>query len=316
MMQIALITTGAGAAAALLFASVASSSLLSIVLFYFAPLPLLIAAIGWSHWAGAIAAIGAASALAAIFGSVFFIAFIVSVGLPAWWLGYLAMLARPLPGQANAWEWYPTGRIVVWAAMLAAGVVSVGILNFGSDLEAFRTSMHQALERMIRWQTQEPPNTGFDRNALVDFLIYAIPPAAAVLTTITNILNVWLAARIVKFSGMLRRPWPDLQATEFPRAVNLLLGAAIAASFLGGLLGIISTTFAASLTTAYSILGFAVLHALTRGLGSRAFILGGAYAAVMVFGWPVLALFLLGLADTFLALRTRIPPRRGPPATT
>ena len=56
MMQIVLVGLGAGAAAALLFASVASGSLAAIVLFYLAPLPILIAALGWSHLAGLIAA--------------------------------------------------------------------------------------------------------------------------------------------------------------------------------------------------------------------------------------------------------------------
>ncbi len=60
MMQIVLVGLGAGAASALLFASVASGSPLSILLFYLAPLPILIAAIGWSHWAALIAALAAA----------------------------------------------------------------------------------------------------------------------------------------------------------------------------------------------------------------------------------------------------------------
>src|SRR3954468_19081192 len=122
MTQIALIGIGAGAASALLFASVASGSMLSIFLFYVAPLPILIAALGWSHWAAVIAALGAATALAAVFGGVFFLAFMAGTGLPAWWLGYLAMLARPAAvGGANAsLEWYPSGRLVLWAAAFAA----------------------------------------------------------------------------------------------------------------------------------------------------------------------------------------------------
>jgi len=46
MMQIFLIGLSAGAASALLFASVASGSPLSVLLFYLAPLPILIAAMG------------------------------------------------------------------------------------------------------------------------------------------------------------------------------------------------------------------------------------------------------------------------------
>ena len=63
MMQIAFIGIGAGVAAALLFASVTSGSWLSILLFYLAPLPILIAGLGWSHWAALIAALPARSAL-------------------------------------------------------------------------------------------------------------------------------------------------------------------------------------------------------------------------------------------------------------
>ena len=55
MVQLILIGVSAGAAAGLLFASVASGSPLSVPLFYLAPLPILIAAIGWSHWAALIA---------------------------------------------------------------------------------------------------------------------------------------------------------------------------------------------------------------------------------------------------------------------
>ena len=55
MVQILLVAMGAGAAAALLFASVASGSLIATLLFYLAPLPILIAAIGWSHLAGLVA---------------------------------------------------------------------------------------------------------------------------------------------------------------------------------------------------------------------------------------------------------------------
>src|SRR6476619_2755422 len=74
MIQVLLIGLGAGAAAALLFASVASGSPISVVLFYLAPLPILIAALGWSHWAALIAAVVASASLAAIFGSFFFFA--------------------------------------------------------------------------------------------------------------------------------------------------------------------------------------------------------------------------------------------------
>src|ERR1700710_1427565 len=109
MVQAILIGVSAGAATALLFASVASGSALSVPLFYLAPLPILIAALGWSHWAALIAAVVASAGLAAVFGGLFFLAFLVGVGLPAWWLGYLALLARPT-ATPGVLEWYPVGH--------------------------------------------------------------------------------------------------------------------------------------------------------------------------------------------------------------
>jgi hypothetical protein len=323
MMQFGLIGIGAGAAAALLFASVTSGAWLSIPLFYLAPLPIMIAGLGWSHWAALLAALTGALALAVAFGPVFFFSFLAGAGLPAWWLGYLAMLARPLGnGGAAALEWYPPGRLVVWAAVLGGLVVVVAIPNFGFDAESFRAGLRQALTHILRVDTEVPTNAPLttpgvsNTSRLVDFLVAAIPPAAAVLATITNVLNLWLAARIVTFSGLLKRPWPPLAAMTFPRTLAAALAIAVALSFVGSLIGIVAGVVSASLLMAYGVLGFAVLHAITRGMASRIFLLGGVYAAVLVLGWPVLALCLLGLIDAAIDLRTRIAPTRGPPAPT
>lgn len=319
MMQLGLVGLGAGAAAALLFASVTSGSWLSIVLFYLAPLPIMIAGLGWSHWAAMAAALTGAAALGLVFGAVFFFAFLAGAGIPAWWLVYLAMLARPVAERGPAatpdstlLEWYPPGRLVVWSAVLATLVVLVAIPNFGLDAESFSRGLRSALSRML------PLDTGASDNAarLLDFMVVAIPPAAAVLATITNAVNLWLAGRVVKFSGRLTRPWPDLAGMTFPRQTAVALAIAVALSFLDGLLGIVAGVFAAALVMAYGLLGFAVMHAITRGMASRVFLLGGVYAAVMVFGWPVLALCVLGLIDLAIDLRGRVAGRRGPPAPT
>ena len=125
MMQIVLIGLGAGAAAALLFASAMSGAGLAVVLSILAPLPIMIAAMGWSHWAGLLAAVVAAAMLGAVSGLFAFVTFLATAGLPAWWLGYLALLGRPVAnGGATHMEWYPPGRLVLWAAVLGGAVAS------------------------------------------------------------------------------------------------------------------------------------------------------------------------------------------------
>ena len=282
----------------------------------------MIAGLGWSHWSALIAALVGALALGIAFGPLFFFLFLAVAGLPAWWLGYLAMLARPAGNGAAALEWYPPGRLVVWAAMLGGLIVVVAIPKFGLDTESFRAGLRHALTQILRVETDTPANAPLavpgvnNADRLIDFLVAAIPPAAAVLATITNVVNLWLAGAIVKFSGRLNRPWPALSAMTFPRALIAALAIAMGLSFVGSLIGIAAGVFSASLLMAYGILGFAVLHAITRGMASRIFLLAGVYTAVIVLGWPVLALCLLGLVEAVVDLRARIAATRGPPART
>ena len=300
MMQIVLIGLGAGAAATLLFASVVSGSLAAIFLFYLAPLPILIAALGWSHWAGLIAAATAALAIGILSGSFFVSVSVIAFG--AWWLGYLSLLARPAAnGGGDAVEWYPVGRLVLWAAIIGTLIVVAAIPNFGTDQQSLQAGLRKVYERILRDQS------------VIDMLVIAVPPAAAVFSTLTNIFNLWLAGRIVKVSGRLRRPWPDLAAMTLPTSSMVALAAAIAGSFLPDLVGILAGVLAASLLMAFGILGFAVLHAITRGLGSRIILLTGAYAAAIIFFWPLLAIAMLGLAENAFNIRAHVMSKRGPP---
>ena len=296
-----------------------SGSWLSIPLFYLAPLPIMIAGLGWSHWAAMTAALAGALGLGAVFGAVFLLAFAAGAGFPAWWLSYLAMLARPVAvtngsGQgAESFEWYPPGRLVVWAAVLGVLVVIIAIPNFGVDADSFRAGLRDALNAIMRVNNGTPARAGSNTERLLEILVNAIPPAAAVLATITNLLNLWLAARVVKFSGRLARPWPQLSSMSFPPLMTPALAVAIVLSFLDGMLGIVGGIVAASLLLAYGVLGFAVLHAITQGMSARPFVLSVTYAGVILLGWPMLALCLLGLVDTAIGLRARVSAKRGPP---
>jgi len=322
MKNFVLVAVAAALAAALLFASVTSGTLLSIPLFYLAPLPIMIAGLGWGHWVALTAALTGASILGIAFGVVFLFAFLAGAGVPSWWLSYLAMLARPASGNAHqrTLEWYPTGRLVVWAAILAALAVIVAIPNLGTDGESFRAGLHDAIARMLRVQVGTPTDTplalpgGGNPERFINFLVTVIPATAAVLATLTNLVNLWLAGRVVKFSGRLARPWPQISAMRFPRLLIIALAIAIGLSFTGGLIAIIAGVVSASLLMAYGVLGFAVLHAITQGMNGRAFLLAGTYLAVLLIGWLVLALCVLGVLDAAIDLRGRIARKRGPPA--
>jgi hypothetical protein len=319
MIAILVIALAAGAASALMFASIVSGALISLVLFYLAPLPLMVAALGWGPLAATIGGITAASGLGLIFGLPYCIAFAVTVALPAWWLGHLALLGRPLPHVASgngaapvapALEWYPVGRILLWIAGFAILTTIAALLTLGSDADSITGALRRGLLRILGPRDAESAG---DVERWVHALVVVAPAAATTVAMMTLTLNLWLAARITATSARLHRPWPDLRSAALPPMTLVALSAALAFCFAGGLTALLAQIVATALMLAYAFTGFAVLHTLTLALKSRAFLLSCIYVIVMMFGWPVLAMVALGVTDAVFGIRQRYLRTRPPP---
>ena len=325
MMPFVLIALIAGAASALMFASIISGALISLVLFYLAPLPLMVAAIGWGPLCASLGGIAAAIGLGALFGLPYCIAFAVTVALPAWWLGHLVLLSRPVgkiavgpvapEGAADApaepeLEWYPVGRILLWLAGFAALTTMAALLTLGTDADTILGTLRRGLMRLIR--ATDPQSSG-EAGQFVDALVRIAPAGATIIAMMTLTLNLWLSAKVTATSGRLRRPWPDMMTAELPPMTLVALCIALAFCFTGGLLAIVAQIVAAALMMGYALTGFAVLHTLTLALKNRALWLGSTYAVVVVFGWPVIAMVILGLADAVFGFRGRFLRSRQPP---
>ena len=312
MIATVLIALAGGCASALMFASIASGAPVSLLLLYLAPLPLMVIAVGWGPLSATIASAAASFALAAIFGIPYGIGYIVSVALPSWWLGHLVLLGRPAASSGNGaaapdLEWYPVGRILVWIAGFASLTTFAALLTLGPDAPAIIAAMKQGLLRIV-----EIRGTSGDENVL-DALVTIMPACAVIGIIITLTINLWLAGKITAMSGRLRRPWPDLKTAALPKAALAALCVAAACTLAGGLLAILAEIVASALMMAYGFAGFAVLHTLTLALKSRALWLGSAYAAVVLFVWPVIAVVVLGLADAVFGFRQRYLRRQPPP---
>jgi hypothetical protein len=314
---IILIALAAGCASATMFASIISGALISLLLVYLAPLPLMLAAIAWGPLAAAIGGIGAAAVLGAIFGLPYGLAYAISVALPAWWLGHLALLGRPLQaspssadGVADKLEWYPVGRILLWIVGFAAVTTFAALLTLGTDASSITAALRRFLLRILDHSDVIP---SAEVEQWIDWLVTMAFAGAAIFSVMTLSLNLWLAAKVAATSGRLRRPWPDLPATALPPMALGVLCAAIAFCFVGGLVAILAQIVTAAVMMAYAFTGFAVLHTLTLQLKSRAFWLCSAYAIVLAFEWPVIAVALLGLADAVFGFRARFLRTRPPP---
>ncbi|HVV40199.1 MAG TPA: hypothetical protein VHC94_03950 [Nitrobacter sp.] len=311
-----LIALAAGCASALMFASIASGALISLVLFYLSPLPLMVAAMGWGPLTAALGGTLAALALGAIFSSSYGLAFALTIALPAWWLGHLALLGREVgppsaPGAPPALEWYPLGRILIWIAAFAALTTIGALLTLGLDAATITATLRRGLLRILGVKDGTTPSSGAE--TVIDALIAMAPAAAAIITMLTLTLNLWLAGKVTATSGRLHRPWPDMKAAALPPLTLAALAFALAICFAGGLPAIMAQIVVAALMMAYALVGFAVLHTLTLALKARPLWLSCTYAIMLVFGWPVVAMAALGLADAIFGLRQRYLQRHTPP---
>lgn len=320
MIAIVAIAIAAGAASALMFASVVSGALISLALFNLAPLPLMVAAIGWGPLTAAIGGIAATIAFGFLFGPAFAFQYATATALPAWWLGHLALLGRPVPSAAagangaappaSTMEWYPTGRLLLWIVVIAALLALATLLMIGTDADAIKAAMKRGLSRIVRMFAAR--GIAID-DGTMDLMAAIAPAGFPTGPVFTLTINLWLAAKIAVTSGRLNRPWPDVRAAALPPMTLVVLCVAIAFCFTGGLFAIIAKVVTGALLAAYALTGLAVLHTLTLGSSNRLMWLILSYAVTVVLIWPLLAMALLGLADALFGLRERFMRTRPPP---
>ena len=194
MIATVLIALAGGCASALMFASIISGALSSLLLLYLAPLPLMVVALGWGPLAATIASAAASFALAAIFDIPHGIGYVISVALPAWWLGHLALLGRPVASSGNgaavpAIEWYPVGHILVWIAGFASLSTFCALLMLGTDATAILAALKQGLLRIL-----EIRGSTVDEKVL-DALVTIMPACAVIGIFVTLTINLWLAEK-------------------------------------------------------------------------------------------------------------------------
>jgi hypothetical protein len=320
MIAIVAIAIAAGSASALMYASTISRVRLSLVLVYLSPLPLMVAAIGWGPLSAAMGGIAAACALGLLFGLPYAIGFVLIAALPAWWLGHLVMLGRPIANAAHigngaapaapAMEWYPTGRLLLWISGFAVLITMTLLLMIGSDAAEISSTMKRSMLGVFKEGGIE---ISADMDRAVDLFVAIVPTFAAIFFMKMLTVNLWLAAKISATSGRLNRPWPDFRSTALPPMTLVALCVALAFCFTGGTPALLAQVLTSALLMAYALTGFAVLHTLTLASPSRAIWLGLTYAIVLAFAWLLLIMAVLGLADTIFGFRERFMRTRPPP---
>jgi hypothetical protein len=299
---------GAGLVSALLFAVVITGSPLALLLSYAAPLPVFVAALGWRHRAGLVAAIAGALALSVALRFQGGLAFAIGIALPAWGIAYLSLLGRT--DERGVTEWYPLGRLLLWIAGTSALVTLVGAIAIAGDHEAYRTAMERSISSVLSGSVPglPPPNlpAGISVADMASMLATWAPFLAGASFVPMLAANLWMAAKAVNLSGRLPRPWPMLAATNLPREALFVSGAALAFSMLPGFIGFFGMAILGAMAAAFMINGLAGIHELSIGRPMRAGILISLYLGLLVGATillPLIAIF--GFIDCLLRLRER-----------
>lgn len=314
--MIPIVGIGAGLVAALLFSVVITGSPLAVILYSAAPLPIFIAALGWNHRAGLAAIVAGGLAVAVALTPSAGLAFAIIIALPAWWIAYLALLARS--DGHGVTEWYPLGHLMVWIAGTAALATLASAMAMTTDYEAYRTVIARIIENLLNEMVRSrlvtlSPDVRLPELALS--LASAVPFGIGASFVTTIAINLWLSAKAVQVSGRLPRPWPFIPSTSLPRPALVLLALSLLVAALDGFVGVAGAALAGALLAAFMFSGLATLHDLSRGKSWRTPLLISVYVALIVMQaifTPLLAL--VGIVDSLLGLRRRAAPPPPPTA--
>jgi hypothetical protein len=289
--------------------SVATQSLLRVLLLGLAPLPLF--ASGLSAGKLACLATGLTGAVIVTLGltPAWGGAYLAAAALPATILVWQALRARPTP---EGTLWYPGGDLLLWLAGIGIagviGTVSYCALFEGGLVQAIRHGLDYAVERGVMPQ-------GLAQPAVAAAMLARVVPGLVVALWI-GILVVdaaaaeWLLVQI----GLAVRPPIDIGRLRLPLWIGpVFLVAGLAGAILRqGTTGIVCLNSAIVLIVPFAFLGLATIHMIGRGRRGGTVLIAAAYLLLLgspaLVGWEALLMMVillagLGTVDQLLDLR-------------
>jgi hypothetical protein len=292
------IACGAGGACLYLAATLGTPG--GVVLVYMTQLPLFLAGLWLGTGAAALAGLTGALLLftasdlkgAAIFAAI--------NAVPVALLVRQALLARA--GSDGAVVWYPPGLLTAWLTALGLAGIAAAVLLFGGPdglQSALKSVVAEIIDRLA-------PNSAPDRDEAASLLAMVIPGIVAASWMIMLVASAALAQGVLVRFGANWRPSPDLAGLGLPLWVPVALGLVAAAVVFGGAPRYVGINMLILLSVPFCLAGLAVLHAAVRHMSHPAIALVGFYMLAALFGWPLVAVAILGLLESGLGLRRRL----------
>ncbi len=276
----------------------------------FTAMPLFVSVLGFGTRAGLISSAVAGVAVGGFFGITGAMAFILLTLVPTVWVGHMVGLSQNEGTNDDVEQWFPVSTILFrMAGMSAAIAIILGVIS-GYSHEWASQHINTVMSQFIEIQSTAAGKTPLltaeqivERSKSMATLIPAAFPASLFFLLA---MNLALGERFARKREWMLRPKQDLPSTiSLPILAVGILVFAIAASFIGGTIGIVAQVLAGAFGAAFIIVGLASIHSMTRGFPVRGLSLGITYLMLLFsrFMGPVLAV--LGVVETIFQLRSR-----------
>ena len=280
----------------LLFILPMKGSLMGMWLSVLAPLPLLIVAMGFGGRAGIITA-GVGAAVAALFQPGLALVYVFSSALPSLVLAAITrrvfIVADPLAPGTLLTAVTAIGIVAVWGMIGFAAFTYGGFDNAARDI----TQAVEGVMKDMKGMEQIPD--------FASVLVASVPAIMAFWSVLAMVLNLYLAMKVVRISGLFHGELPDVPTTtQMPKVALIAFGLAILVSLAGGMPRLIGSVAAVALGTAFMLQGLASLHRITRGNAFRSGLLSLLYGLIIIlFPLPLFVVAGVGVADQLRLLR-------------
>jgi hypothetical protein len=269
---------------------------------YFVQLPLMFVGLAMGLTASMVAVASALLINGVIAGAVATMIYGLIQALPALIVVRQALLSRQ---QGQDAEWYPPGLLLAQLTCLAGlgiGVAFLLLLDHPGGLQgAIEAFLASALVEMGAIEAEAAPS------AELGPWMFLFPGLMATSWLVMIVINAVLAQALAVRLGWNRRPSPDLTRLELPSWLWPALGAAGLVALLGDQgWGFLGRSLLIVFVVPYVLLGLAVIHTLVRRWSHPGWLLAAVYAALVLLGWPILAVLLLGFVEDWAHLRRRL----------
>ncbi len=301
----AMIAVVAGSASALVYASLLTASPAAFLLAYLAQLPLFAAGLWMGTGAAALASLAGIVVTFIAGGFVFAAIYTVANCAPVLLVVRQALLWRPTAGGGV--EWYPPGRLLLalfaFMALVFAGA-AIAFADRPGGLEGtLEGTIVQTFNRLRGPAGLEIANLEEFAAQIARLFAGIVAVSWLVMTAINGALGQWLVRR----AGVNRRPTPEMADIDLPTWFVGLTAIFAAGSFIDGFAGFASRNMIVIFIAVYALAGLGVVHALIRNLQWRGMALGAVYGAIVVFGWPIAVVAVLGLIEPYANNKARAP---------